>query len=493
MSVSTVTSYRSFRAAWARNLFLRESNSNHPPERLLQKIWLHQRLKQGELHSLKGDRIKVLHPGFWNHEAGPDFLGSMIQFDTHPPKRGDVEVDVSIRGWKDHGHDVNPAFDQTMLRVVWDINGKDPAPDVPCLELKPGLLDSPLNVLTETLMGEIDFPIKWTGDCASPLSQIDPAELKSLLREAALVRLENKSQRFQARARQVGWEASLTEGMMEGLGYKHNQWPFRVLAEKIITTKNSMSVHSFDKLTLQALLFGLSGFLAHEWKGDGTTHRNVDYIKKLWDIWWRCRAELEQDILPIATWHLHAVRPANHPHRRLALAASWLSALPWKSQIDEWIWMDLSPMKRAWKLHDILEPEPDPFWNCRFTLGSDPSMVSLSWLGLSRVTDLAINILLPWYHARTELATNKGLQKRIIDFYLEWPKSEPNSLLRLAMNRLMGRTQGFQLENAAEQQGMLQVLKDYCYESNALCEGCPLPTLLNQSMAKQRSISSSEL
>ena len=38
-------------------------------------------------------RVRVLHPGFWNHEAGPDFRGVALQFEGEEPSSGDIEVD----------------------------------------------------------------------------------------------------------------------------------------------------------------------------------------------------------------------------------------------------------------------------------------------------------------------------------------------------------------------------------------------------------------
>src|SRR2546427_4197711 len=75
-----------------------------PPERLLQVIWFHQRVSRDQLATLDGKRVRVLHPGFWNHEAGPDFRAAVIQFDDETPRSCDVEIDLHTNGWRAHRH-----------------------------------------------------------------------------------------------------------------------------------------------------------------------------------------------------------------------------------------------------------------------------------------------------------------------------------------------------------------------------------------------------
>jgi len=91
-----------------------------PPERLLQAVWHHQRLRRDQLATLDGQSVRVLHPGFANAEGGPDFRGAVIQIGSEPPRTGDVEVDLRVSGWHAHGHDRNPAFKNVILHVIWD-------------------------------------------------------------------------------------------------------------------------------------------------------------------------------------------------------------------------------------------------------------------------------------------------------------------------------------------------------------------------------------
>ena len=89
---------------------VRETDSPPPPEQLLQAIWQHQRLKRNSLRTTDGRPLRVLHPGFLNHEAGPDSQRSLIQLENNSHSSGDIEVDPRATDWRAHGHGTNPAF-----------------------------------------------------------------------------------------------------------------------------------------------------------------------------------------------------------------------------------------------------------------------------------------------------------------------------------------------------------------------------------------------
>src|SRR6266404_1000097 len=68
-----------------------QTDLDSPPERLLQAVWLHQRLRRDQLKTLDGQPVRVLHPGFHNLESGPDFRGAVVQVGQESPRSGDVK------------------------------------------------------------------------------------------------------------------------------------------------------------------------------------------------------------------------------------------------------------------------------------------------------------------------------------------------------------------------------------------------------------------
>jgi hypothetical protein len=223
--------YARWRAQNEARLFLGERDAAHPPERLLQSIWLHQRLRREDLQTLDGQPLRVLHPGFWNHAAGPDFNGAVLQFGHEPARSGDVEIDRVPGNWQAHGHEGNPAFAGVILHVVWEAS-RPGSHAVPALALEK-FIDTPLAEIQQWAGAGAarDWPETLQGACSAPLAELAPEQTAELLHQAARVRFERKARQMEARARQTGWEQALWEGLFRALGYQQNIWPMQRMGE----------------------------------------------------------------------------------------------------------------------------------------------------------------------------------------------------------------------------------------------------------------------
>jgi hypothetical protein len=495
---------------------LHEGRTEAPPERLLQVVWQHQRLRRDTLRTTDGRHLTVLHPGFASREPGPDFRNALIQFDAASPATGDIEVDLQSAGWRGHGHDRNPAFARVILHVVWEAGGKEA---LPTLALK-DVLDAPLAVLAEWLGSESaqQLPLELTGQCHGPLKELSAETLRELLHQAALTRLQAKASAFAARARHAGWEQSLWEGLFRALGYKHNPWPLQRLAE-VIAPLRAAGQAGQSALHWQARLLGVAGLLPAELNANAkpeTRNSKPDHLRRLWDIWWRERDQFADAILPRTAWRFAGIRPANHPQRRLALAAHWLAAGDLPARIERWFtgqlpdggstpsWAGPScqpghPSGRAGSaslpasphhclpdhslasaLLEALQPPADDFWSRHWTFNSAPMPKPQPLLGATRATDLAINVILPWLWSRADAGDNTALRREAERRYLAWPAAEDNAVLKHARQRLLGGRSLPRPLTAALQQGLLQVVRDFCDHSNAICEQCQFPELIRQ-------------
>ena len=101
-------------------------------------------------------------------------------------------------------------------------------------------------------------------------------------------------------------------------------------------------------------------------------------------------------------------------------------------------------------------------------------------MGATRATDLAVNVVLPWLWVRAVEGKNQALQEELSRRFFAWPMAEDNAVLRLARSRLFGSPKRLGLGGAAAQQGLLQVVKDFCDHSNSLCEQCRFPQLVRE-------------
>ncbi len=445
-----------------------------PPEKLLQTVWLHQRLQRDQLKTADGKTLRVLHPGFASAEGGPDFRSAVLKFGDEPPVSGDVEIDLQTAGWRAHGHDQNPNFKNVILHVVWDEipNPKPKSQAQPIVLALKNVLDAPLAELALALENESGLPEALRGRCSAPLRELSESQLAELLHAAAKVRFENKARAMLARAKQSGWEQVLWENLFRALGYKHNVWPMQNLAE----TKPRWTGGATSAFEIQARLLGISGLLPEELTR--SQKLSDTFLRRAWDCWWRDRDALADCALPRTVWKFHGLRPANHPQRRLALASHWLASENLVAKIEEWFATELPEKNLVESLHKIFQVERDEFWSWHWTFKSARLAKPQPLLGAARVTDLAVNVVLPWLWIRANEGGNEMILREVERRFFAWPAAEDNSVLKLARQRLLGTSSLRILKGAAQQQGLMQIVRDFCEHSNAICADCRFPDLV---------------
>ena len=393
-----------------------------------------------------------------------------------------MEIDVAAAGWRNHGHLGNPEFSGVILRVIWEGELRRKEEDWPPVMTLKDRLDSPLGPLSlelgNTPLG--DLPGHLTGVCAAPLSAVSPELLQELLLPAAQNRLSQKAARITARARQSGWEQSLWEALFRALGYKRNEWPMHCVAEAL----PRLLQPGDDVIRLQSRLLGVAGLLPSE--PPKRSRRAREYWHQLWDHWWREREALRPLLLPSRAWRQNAQRPANHPQRRLALAAHWLMRPEFFVSLENWFRQDYPKSQLDTSLVRVLCPEKDRFWSRHWSLGSRCQEAAAPLLGVPRATDLAMNAILPWFWARASTSANHQSARVRAEYrYYQWPTGQDNAVLRLARKRLLGNRPRREFGSEALNQGLLQIVRDFCSLSNAACEDCPFPQMLRRFMASR--------
>lgn len=270
---------------------------DHPPvsERHVQALWYDGALRPEELHTVDGMPIRVVDPGVWNLEAGPDFRDAVIEVGSSRQRiRGDVEIHLRPADWTAHGHAADSAYGCVVLHVTW-FSGPVPA-GLPagCVSV---CLGDFLRTRSDFSPDEIDldaYPYAKLPTTERPCAAIfarRPDACLDLLRVLGARRLEGKVRRLKALFVRKGDHAqTFYEEMMAAFGYKHNAAPFRALAARI------------------------------PW-------RDLPETKDLAETVLACAAEM--DIARRVPWRTANVRPANSPARRIGDAAAlFAGALP---------------------------------------------------------------------------------------------------------------------------------------------------------------------
>lgn len=257
-------------------------------ERHVQALWYDGDLRPPELRTTNGIQVRVIDPGVWNLEAGPDFHDAVLEVGREGRRIcGDVEIHLRPGDWSMHGHTTDPAYHRVVTHVTWYAG--PPPSGIPngCLSI---CLGDFLRTRVDFSPDEIDlgsYPYARLPTTQRPCEGLfarNPDLFVEILRMAGVRRLEGKARRLKALfVRKGDHPQTFYEEMMAAFGYKHNAAPFRALAERI------------------------------PWRDLPSTPEAAEMVLK-------CAAEM--DVANRIPWHTANVRPVNSPANRIIGAAA---------------------------------------------------------------------------------------------------------------------------------------------------------------------------
>lgn len=459
-------------------------------------VWEGKHLRKEDLSTQDGHRVKVLFPGRWNLESGPDFLKAYLEVNGLPIT-GDVEIHLRTSDWVRHLHQNDPRYNQVVLHVVMtdDMAGQK-------VRTESGTWVSTLN-LRDSLAEELNKLREIIDEDASPYKRLicsdrpcisERGVLSELLDQIGQQRLNHKADRLQIRAKVCGLDQAFYEWIMESLGYSKNRIGFTELAQRIplqtLREANRKGKVHERLLLAQALLFGIAGFLSSQEIGDWEDGENLPdsetlgYTEKLKELWGRAPSELTGKIMDNTEWCFSGVRPLNFPTRRIAAASHLWSKVPEEGLVnfcrDILSSSDISrsSVRRKEALRRIramLTPEIDEYWSYRCTLGGIAQDKPISLLGESRISDIMVNVVFPAMLVRARTDGNEGLKESVIRIYSSYPKLESNRIIKLMTKRIFdGDLEDSSVINSAcRQQALIHIYQNFCDHEDGW-ERCPI-------------------
>ena len=394
------------------------------PERLLWKLWKRRAARQVEFRSGAGTRIRVLYPGRSGTAAGPDFRDALLDVEGVGLVRGDVEIHIRQRDWDAHGHGGDPNYNGVVVHGALEVGdpetGLQSGTSAPVISLS-GLLDRVIDPEPEE---SEDSDV--AGDLWALLANrgyTRPGgieEAVELLDRAGDDRYRRKAAMLGKFAAEQGPEQTLYEGLMEGLGYRHNQQPFVKLAQAApiaALRRAALPVLTQQRpMVLRHWLLAVSG-LADE--GRAVPQRLPPGLGPAME---------RRD------WNLFRVRPSNHPAARIEGAAELVSRF---LEIGLVAGLDHAASSGK-KLNATLTVEgPDG--------GTAP-------IGTGRARDLAVNVALPLLHF-----LDGSRDSLYLELYRGCPKLQGNEVSREIAVQLLPESWRAEIKSARRQQGLLHL------------------------------------
>jgi Protein of unknown function (DUF2851) len=402
--------------------------------------------------TITGALVEIVQFGFWNREAGPDFIHAVIRIDGKAELEGDIELDLHVADWDYHGHSTNPAFNRVILHLYLHRSGAEHF-----TRTADHRAIAQVHLQKEIDRVSLEPPIAHPGHCCSPLEQLSDEKIDQLIETAAQIRVERKSEQFRRAAFVHGIDEALFQSIATALGYKFNKIAFLLLAQraKLRDLRNQGPA-------AESILFGLAGFLENPLPDD-VQPPNRDYHRSLWEHWWRVRSQFSALILKKGTWKFGVTRPSNHPHRRLGA---------------------LAELARRWREVRMLPPRlkevatwlgqlSHPFWDRHFTLSGHITDRPVRLIGDTRVNEIVANVIYPMLAAdsREEWEPYKQIRSELA-----------NQNLEIVSRRLFGQSDraGKHLQYLYQQQGLLQIFEDFCLTDVTNCQACRFPSIVSK-------------
>ncbi len=392
-----------------------------PREARLSELALQAQIYGGEFglswRGEDGEVVEVVHFGSWNREPGPDFCGAKVVING-VEKTGEIEIDPDVRDWENHGHARNENYNNVVLHLF-----QRRGPRRFFTRTREN------RAVTQVCLAQVSA-VRPSGP-ATPARMLDDSSARVLIEAAAEFRFLRKAERFQRSRFLCGHEEALFQAVATGLGYKNNKIPFLLVAQRAGLSRAAARDG-------EALLFGLSGFLQAEdfTRGDEEAR---GYLRTLWEDWWAMRDGEARLVLADDAWKFAALRPANHPHRRMgalaAVAGSFRRLAKSPSPAD---------------FIRLLGSLEHSYWNVHYSLACERLPRPAALIGDERARDLVINALLP------SLPLEKGWE-----IFKTFAGPSPSVRVKKACAWICeAEPKGF-LQSALHQQGLLQLHEDF--------------------------------
>lgn len=472
-------------------------------ERLVQAIWHEQLLRSDRLVTCSGKPVRVVEPGDWNGESGPDFRHAELEIDGRRI-RGDVEIHLNAADWERHRHDRDFEYNSVVLHAfLWrdDTRAFDPLHNGGCVERieLASAIDPDLETVRRSLSGD-DYPLherEISAHCAALAAHNDENSMRRFFVAAGRERIEEKIARFAAHAHGETDDQVLYQAIMTAMGHKGGKTLFFLLAKRTPIEELKVYLKQVDyaqlATALEAMLLHVANLVPQvEAAGDGScagpaldaeAQTHLDQLHRWWS---ELAGYFEDRVIPPTRRWFGGIRPVNFPTRRIAGVARLLAGYEFRNGLlKRFADATLQSMARQPRtardfkreiaqLSLIFSSQGDSFWSRRFTWTGKKSARAMQLIGDDRAASVFFNALLPMLLLHARRGGNAALEEYLWRIYEHFPALPENSVTRFMVRRLFGDTRPKWLDPKFEKwnQALIHVFHDCCNNNALTCDDC---------------------
>ena len=423
------------------------------PEVFLYFVWQYQYFTTTKLTTTDGETVQVLHPGFRNHDAGPDFTNARLLIND-VEWVGTVEMHTRTSDWLAHRHQHNRAYDNVILHVVWQddrpVSGhrvdRANGTPLPTLELNPLVHSALLDRYALLNDSPEEIP------CAARFRSVSPLRVTSMLDKAMLQRLERKASFVQTIIEQTqgDWEETAYRLLAMNMGFKINAEPMAQLSRAV--PLKAILKHRNALLQVEAMLFGTAALLPTD---DPRPDMTDDYVTALQREYrfLSTKYDLTGRQLVAHAWKWGRLRPANFPTLRLAQLARIVTHHP--SLFSLFVGTN-----DAERLLKSVQLTPSDYWQSHYRFGKSTEKAAPS-LGANSAQNIVINTVVPLLAAYAHHRGQPTYIDRAIDLLEQLPAEK---------NRLTEGwdTLGLGIRTAFDSQAAIELYNEFCAQKKCL-------------------------
>ena len=426
-------------------------------EAFLYFLWQYQYFTKTDLTTTDGEAVQVLHPGFRNHDAGPDFTNARLLINGQA-WGGTVEMHMRTSDWLAHRHQHDRAYDNVILHVVWQddraasgrrVDRANGTP-LPTLELEP--LTDPMLINRYGMLSDSTDAIP----CAGQFRTVQPLRITSMLDKAMLQRLERKAGLVRAMFEQTNsdWEETTYRLLAVNMGFKINADPMDQLSRAV--PLKAILKHRDVSLQVEAMLFGTAGLLDTDESRPGSRDEYAGNLQREYRFLAAKYALADKQVAAHA-WKWGRLRPANFPTLRLAQLARLL--IHHASLFSLFV-----GTSDAEKLVKSLQLTPSAYWQSHYRFEKETEK-SVPTLGQNSAENIVINTVVPLLAAYAHHRHQPAYIDRAISLLEQLPAEK---------NRLTERWDilGLGVRTAFDSQAAIELYNEFC--SVKKCLSCQI-------------------
>jgi hypothetical protein len=414
-------------------------------ESFIHYLWQYQYYNKQELYTTQGESIQVIHPGYLNHHAGPDFQQARVRIGSIDWV-GAVEIHIHASGWRSHRHDEDAAYNNVVLHVVWREDKPVQRHDgtyLPTLELGRRVDDDVVWQYRKLVNSQEPIP------CAPSLPRVPSLTVLNMLDRTVVDRLELKAKDVLQRLKRNNgdWEETCYQLLARNFGFKVNHEPFEQLAQGLPYKVILKQSHSLEQV--EALLFGQAGFLTGRQPDDEYLAR----LRREYSVL-AAKYNLAPRQLARAQWRFLRLRPANFPTVRIAQFAALLFT-------QKHLFSQMLEREDVRALKKLFSVQQSVYWQHHYLPGKRAGDAPVPAVGLASIENIIINTVAPLVAAYRRLHDEDDAVDRAMGLLQAINPEENHIVTRWA-------AVGMRCGSAFDSQALLALHNNFCLKRRCL-------------------------